>query len=59
MPDAAYYRRKAAALYKLANVTGNGMVRFAYVLQAMECEARVIFGGEPCPRCDRTPRRHC
>jgi hypothetical protein len=40
MSNAASYRGQAEAFYELAHASDDAMGRLAYVLRAMECEAR-------------------
>jgi len=50
MSNAASYRRQAEALYELAHASDDAMERLAYVLRAMECEARAAdVEGETLP----------
>jgi hypothetical protein len=39
-PD--YFRKQAEALYVLAGATKDATERLAYILKAMECEARAV-----------------
>ena len=51
MPNAAAsYRGQAEAFYELAHASDDAMERLAYVLRAMECEARAAdLEGEKLP----------
>jgi hypothetical protein len=42
MDHAADCRREAAAFYDMARRSDDGMERLAYILKAVECEARAV-----------------